>query len=108
MADTVINFPTLRPRSPRAPARVLYRGGQDAGRPDYALACRRTVSFSSVGTRLLLRAGLSRMAPGAAPETDLLGEFRALLGVFRRNHRIIRRQAPPGAVFVGTEIIGRA
>src|SRR5579875_3730713 len=60
--------------------------------------------ISAGAARLLLggRRRGRRFAGGASgppAQTDPLSEFGALLGIFRRDHRIIRRQAPFGAVF---------
>src|SRR5215203_853434 len=49
-------------------------------------------------------------APGAAfpsvlAETHLLRKLRARLGVIGRDHRIVRRQAPPLAVLLRREIV---
>src|ERR687883_1387516 len=55
------------------------------GRPGRPFPARHA---SAAGRLLFLGAAARRMAAGAAPEPDLLGEFGALLGVFRRHHRV--------------------
>ena len=49
-----------------------------------------------------------RATAGAATEADLFGEFGALLRVFRRDHRIVRAEAPFRPVFVGGQVVSRA
>ena len=45
--------------------------------------------------------------PGLAPQTDLDRKAAALLGILRRHHRIVRRQAPFGTIFVRGDAIVR-
>src|SRR5690606_4625157 len=54
----------------------------------------------------LLRA--AARAAAALPETHLLCEARARLRVVRRHHRIVARQAPLLAIFLGAQIVMRA
>src|SRR5258705_12109321 len=57
---------------------------------------------------LFFRGRPRRVAAPAAPQPDLLGDFRALFGVFRRDHRVVRRQPPFGAILIRRQTVGRA
>ena len=50
------------------------------------------------GAALVLSSGLAPAGP--RPQTNLFGQFAALFGIVRRDHRIIRGQPPTLPVFL--------
>ena len=90
------------------PGRGRHRGRNIPGSTERAAA----PSAGASGNRILSLdedgAAPRSLAAAAAAEPDLLGESRALVGVVRRDHRIIRRQAPFVAILVGRETIAGA
>src|SRR5436190_21858177 len=67
-----------------------------------------TLSLHDALPILFLRGAARGMPAGAAPETNLLGKFGALLGIFGRHHRIVLRQPPFRTIFVRRQAVGRA
>src|SRR3954470_24548678 len=59
-------------------------------------------AWASGLTLLPLPAALAAFA-----QADLLGEVAALLGIVRRHHRIVGRQVPALAIFVGAHLVAR-
>lgn len=79
---------------------VLDRGPETGnGAPGMA---RRLVSFLSGA-----RNGRSASDFSLAAEADFLGQLLALFGIAGRDHRVIRLQAPFGAIVIGRHPVGR-
>src|SRR5712691_11994291 len=64
--------------------------------------------LSAGGSDLFPCRASCRIAAGTTAEADLFGKLGTLLGIFGRDHWVIRLQPPFRPVFIGRQIVCRA